>query len=177
MKKIMLTYGVVSGAVIIGSMILSLSLAMESDSMKGLEVLGYLIMVVALSVIFVGIKRYRDRELGGVIKFGTAIRLGLGISLVAGLIYVVAWEANLFLTDYAFIDEYTQSVLAEKEAAGLTGAELAETVAEMEELKGRYANPFFRLPMTFLEIFPAGLLITLIAAAVLRNSRFMPATA
>jgi len=175
MKKIMLTYGVLSGVVIIVSMILSLRLAGESTTMKGLEWLGYLIMVVALSMIFVGIKRYRDQELGGVIKFGTAFRLGLGISLVAGVIYVVAWEANLLMTDYAFIDDYARLVLADKEAAGVTGAEMEAAVTEMEQLKVRYANPLFRLPMTFLEIFPAGLLITLIAAAVLRNSRFMPA--
>ena len=40
-------------------------------------------MIVALSVIFLGVKRYRDQELGGVIRFGTAFMLGLGIAAVA----------------------------------------------------------------------------------------------
>jgi hypothetical protein len=38
-----------------------------------------------------------------------------------------------------------------------------------------YANPVFRLPITFVEMFPIGVLISLISAAVLRNSRFLPA--
>ncbi len=141
------------------------------------EWVGYLIMIVALSMIFVGIKRYRDRELGGVIKFGTAIFLGLGITLVASVIYVAVWEVNLELTDHAFIDQYTESIIAGKQAEGVEGAELEALTAEMATLKQRYANPLFRVPMTFLEIFPVGLLISLLAAAVLRNSRFLPAAA
>jgi hypothetical protein len=46
----------------------------------------------------------------------------------------------------------------------------------MEVMKQRYASPLFRMPMTFLEIFPVGLVITLFAAGLLRNSRFLPAT-
>ena len=176
MKKIAIIYGVISGAVIIGSMIVGLQLA-DEEGTRFHEWLGYLIMIVALSMIFIGIKRYRDRELGGVIKFGTGVVLGLMITLVASTVYVAAWEVNLALTDYAFIDDYTESMLAAKEAEGVSGAEMEEAVAEMETLKERYANPLFRLPMTFLEIFPVGLLITLLAAGLLRNSRFLPATA
>ena len=38
-----------------------------------------------------------------------------------------------------------------------------------------YANPLYRLPITFVEIFPIGVLISLISAVLLRNSRFLPA--
>ncbi len=177
MKKQILVYGVVSGSIIIGSIILSLVTAEADSSMAALEWLGYLIMIVALSVIFVAIKRYRDRELGGVIKFGTAFLMGLGISLVASLIYIVAWEAHLAITDYAFIDTYTEGVLAAKEAEGITGVELEQAATEMEELKTRYSNPIFRLFITFTEIFPVGLLVSLISAAVLRNAKVLPANA
>ena len=45
----------------------------------------------------------------------------------------------------------------------------------MERLREQYANPVFRLPITFLEIFPVGLLITLVSAGLLRNSELLPA--
>ena len=175
MRKIILTFGSIAGLVIIGSIILGALLA-RSESTKFSELAGYLVMIVALSVIFVGIKRYRDRELGGVIKFGPALLLGLGISLVAGVVYVVSWEVYLSVTDYAFIHEYTQATIEAKKAAGLSGEDLDALVASMETMRQRYANPLFRLPMTFLEIFPVGLLISLISAAVLRKSDVMPAT-
>ena len=38
----------------------------------------------------------------------------------------------------------------------------------------QYANPLYRLPMTFLEIFPVGLVMAL-GAPVLRNSKALPA--
>lgn len=172
MKRIILVFGAISGVVAIGSMILSLALAGDGT---GSVWLGYLVMIVALSLIFLGIKRYRDQELGGVIRFGTAMLLGLGITLVASLIYVAVWEVNLAMTDYAFIEDYAQSVLANKEAEGLAGAALEAEVASMETFKTRYANPLFRMPMTFLEIFPVGLIISLISAGLLKNDKFAPA--
>lgn len=176
MQRIILTYGAIAGAVIIGTMLLGFSLddALET---RISEWLGFLVMFVALSMIFVGIKRYRDQELGGVIKFGTACLLGLGISAVAAVVYVVAWEVYLSVTDYAFINDYTQSIVQAKAADGVAGAELEALVTKMDELKVRYASPVYRVPMTFLEIFPVGLLVTLISAAILRNSKLLPAEA
>lgn len=153
------------------------ALAGSEGLMQVLEWLGYLVMIIALSMIFIGIKRYRDQELGGVIRFGTAALLGLGITAVASVVYVVAWELNLVMTDYAFIHDYTASIIASEEAAGVAGAELEQVVAEMESLKQQYASPLYRVPMTFLEIFPVGLVITLLSALLLRNPRIAPATA
>ena len=175
MRKIITTYGLIAGAIIAATVALSLALDGASEHLAGLEWLGYAVMIIAFSVIFVAVKGYRDRELGGVINFGTAFRIGIGITLVASLIYVVAWEINLSVTNYAFMEQYTASMIDAKAAAGASDAELAEYRAEMDVMTERYRNPLFRLPITFLEIFPVGLLITLISAAVLRNSRVLPA--
>jgi len=173
MRKLIFTYGAVSGVIIIGSTILGINAASGSDETEFTAWMGYLIMVVALSIVFVGVKRYRDTELGGVIKFGTAFLLGLGITVVASVIYVLAWEVNLAMTDYSFIDEYTASIIQARSAAGLAGVELEKLIQEMNTLKTQYANPFFRLPMTFVEIFPVGLIVSLLSAALLKNSRFL----
>lgn len=178
MKKIILTYGIIAGSIIITSIILSLGLEIfDKEKMSALEWLGYLFMILALSMIFVGVKRYRDQELGGIIKFGRAMLLGLGITAVASIIYVAAWEVNLAVTDYAFIHEYTDSIISSKQAAGASEQEMEVVRAEMEAMKTSYANPLYRLPMTFMEIFPVGLLISLISAAVLRNAKVLPAAA
>ena len=57
----------------------------------------------------------------------------------------------------------------------MSGPALAQVVAEMERFKANYANPLYRLPMTFSEIFPVGILVSLVTAALLRNRRFLPA--
>jgi hypothetical protein len=132
-------------------------------------------MLVALSAILVGVKQHRDQALGGVIRFRTALVIGLGIAAVASLAYVVVWEAYLAATGYVFMDQYTAQILEAKRAAGVTGAEYAKAVSEMEAMRRQYANPLFRMPMTFVEIFPVGLLIAFVSAALLRNPKFLPA--
>ena len=98
----------------------------------------------------------------------------LGIAVVASVAYVITWEVYLAATDYAFIREYTQSILAER-ANELIGAALQAEIDKMAELEAQYANPLYRLPITFLEILPVGLVVALVSAAVLRNSKVLPA--
>ena len=174
MTRTIWLYGGISGGVIIGSMIARMNLGTDgllADS----EWLGYLTMIVALSVIFLAVKRYRDQELGGVIRFGTAFMLGLGIAAVASLAYVIIWEVYLSATDYAFMRDYTQSILEARMAEGLSDAAMQVEIDSMNKLEAQYANPLYRLPITFLEIFPVGLLVALGAAGVLRNSKVLPA--
>jgi hypothetical protein len=136
--------------------------------------LGYSIMLLGLSMVFLAIKRRRD-ELGGVIGFWPAFGMGLAISLVAAIFYVVAWEAAQAVTGIDYIGGYIESAIAEKRANGASAAELAKFSAEMAQFKLEYANPLFRIPMTLTEILPVGVLVSLVSAGLLRNPRFLPA--
>ena len=173
MLRIVLVFGVLSGVVIIAGMLVTLGLTNGEGHNSSLW-LGYLIMILALSMIFFGVKRYRDRELGGIIKFLPAFGIGLAIAIVASIAYVLTWESYLAISHYDFMTAYSKSVIEAKRAEGITGPALDAVVAQMETLKVQYANPLFRLPMTFLEIFPVGLIMALISAAVLRNSKILP---
>lgn len=166
-------YGGLSGAVVIATLMVGLSFG--TDSIFATATFGYLVMLIAMSFIFVGIKRYRDVELGGVIRFGRALALGLGIAAMAGLVYVIVWEIYLASTGYAFIDEYIASIMQSHESAGVTGAALEAKRTELDGLRESYAKPWVRLPMTFLEIFPVGLLVALVSAGLLRNPKVLPA--
>lgn len=173
MVRIMLVYGALAGAIIIGT--ITLSMTFLGTDHVGSEWLGYAVMLLALSLVFMGVKRYRDEELGGVIRFGTALGVGLGVTLVASVIYVLVWEAYLAATDYAFMDVYVRAEIVAREASGLSGEALQAEIESLRRLQERYANPVVRLPMTFLEIFPVGLLVALASAGILRNPDVLPA--
>jgi hypothetical protein len=96
---------------------------------------------------------------------------------VAGVAYVIGWEIYLAATDYTFMETYVAQSIEAKRAAGVSAAELEAYAAQLNQIKEAYRNPLFRLPMTFAEIFPVGLLIALISAAILRNPRVLPARA
>lgn len=173
MLKKILSYGVVAG-LIAGIPLCIMAVTSDNDATRSYGMLiGYLTMLIALSAVFVAIKRYRDAELGGVIRFWPALGLGIGISIVAGVIYALAWEATLDITHMDFAGAYANSLIEQQKASGVSGEALARFTAEMETFKTEYSNPLYRLPMTFIEIFPVGVLVSLVSAALLRNSRFL----
>ena len=173
MRRIIAIYGIIAGIIVAVGMQIGINLVSDHGAFG--MVVGYLTMLVALSMVFVGVKRYRDTARGGVIRFWPAFGLGLGIAGVAGLCYVAGWEAYMYATDYTFMDVYMTQALAAKAAAGASAADIAKFGAEMAALKVQYANPLFRMPMTFAEIAPVGIIVALVSAVILRNSRAFPA--
>jgi hypothetical protein len=168
-----LRYGLIAGAISISVLVFGILTSNGQSNHAFASVwFGYTVMLVALSMIFLAIRDYRNNKLGGVIKFFPAFGLGVLISLVAGIVYVLGWEAYEYATHYAFADEYAASLIRHARASG---GSVAAATAQAEAFKVQYANPLYRMPMTFAEIFPVGLLIALISAAALRNPKVLPA--
>ena len=173
MTRYALIYGSIAGAIAIS--VLTAGLAFDLSNHTSSVWFGYLVMLVALSLILVGVKRYRDVECGGVIRFRPAFGLGLAIAVVAALIYVAGWELYLAASGTDFMADYTRSILDGMRADGASRAAIQAKAAEMRAMAESYKNPLFRMPMTFVEIFPVGLLVALISAALLRNPKVLPA--
>ena len=153
-----LVYGLISGTIVILVMIAGFELA-DRDSIVRTLWYGYLLMIVVLTFIFVGVKRYRDIECGGVVRFGRALLVGVGMAALAGLAYVVIFEIYLAATDNRLLEDMVA----------------AAAQAERAELESMLRNPLIRVPLVFLEIFPVGLLVALVSAVLLRNPRLLPA--
>lgn len=174
MFRKILIYGLIAGLIAGVPMSIMTAMPKHEDSGASAMVIGYLTMLIALSAVFVAVKRHRDADLGGAIKFWPALGLGLGISVVAGILYVIAWEFTQAVTHMDFAGGYAKAMIAQQQAKGVTGEALANFTAEMEKFKVQYANPLYRWPMTFAEIFPVGVLVSLISAGLLCNPRFLP---
>lgn len=174
MRKAIVTYGLIAG-LIVAVPLFALAIAMQNQPPPWWGALiGYTSMLIAFSTIFIAIKQQRDQDLGGVIRFWPAFRLGLGITLIASLIYVLTWEAVLASTGMTFADSYVDHLIAAQKAKGVTGAALDAFIADMEAFKRNYRNPFYRMPLTAIEILPVGLLVTLVSAGLLRKPQFLP---
>ena len=175
MFKTILKYGVIAGLVVGGFMFATFFAFSGMPPLEYGMLLGYAGMLIALSAVFVGIKRHRDVDRGGVIGFWPALGVGLGISLIAGIFYVVAWEIVQAVSGMDFATIYSNAMIESARAEGATAEALAKLRAEMDAFAVEYADPMFRLPMTFAEIFPVGVLVSLVSAGLLRNSRLLPA--
>lgn len=175
MARIVFIYGLISGLVIIAGIIGTI--VVSGDQPHGNVWLGYLIMLLGMAAVFMGVKAQRDQNNGGVIRFWPALGTGLLIAGVASLAYVAIWEVYLAMTDYSFMPEYTAAYLEQQRSAGVSGEAYRELQAQMQAYVEQYRSPLYRLPMTFVEIAPVGLLVSIVSAVLLRNSRFLPATA
>jgi hypothetical protein len=175
MLRTILKFGVIAGLVVGGFEIVTFVVFSGMPPLKYGMLIGYTTMLIALSSVFVGIKQHRDVDRGGVIGFWPALGVGLGVSFIAGIFYVAAWEAVQAMTHMDFASSYAQAIIASEKAKGASAETLAKLSTDMEAFKVQYANPMYRLPMTFVEIFPVGVLVSLISAGLLRNSRFLPA--
>ena len=123
MKKIVLRYGLASGAMV--AILVGITMPLHS------EVLGYSSMVLSFLLVFFGVRSYRETVAGGAIGFGKAFQVGILITLVTCSIYVLAWEIAYFNFFPNFLDQYSAHVLAEMHAAGKSEAEIARKAAEM----------------------------------------------
>ncbi len=175
MFRYALIYGGIIGVVVIAFMVATM-FALGFDNPSTAELAGYVVMIAVLTLVFIGIKRFRDVELGGVISFGKAAGVGIGIAAVAGVFYVIAWEAFLQVSEFDFMAAYSQGLIADINAQNISDAEKAAQIAELQEQMEMYGNPLFRLPITFIEIFPVGLVVALISALVLKNPKVLPAS-
>jgi hypothetical protein len=175
MKKIVLTFGLISGAISSLMMVVTLRFA-DRMNYDMAEVIGYTTIVLSFLLVFFGIRSYRDNVGGGQITFTKAFAVGISITLISCICYVVTWEIIYynFLPD--FMDKYGASMVAKLKASGASAAAIQAQVQQVQKYKELYQNPLLNAGMTFLEPFPIGLVITLISAVALRRKlRSQPA--
>lgn len=168
MKKIVLTFGLISGALMTLFMFATMPFIDRIGFDKGL-LIGYANIVLAFILVFFGIRSYRENVGGGAITFGRAFAVGILITIISSICYVIAWQIlyHTFMPD--FFEKYSAYVMEKARAAGATPEALQAQRQELEQGIKLYKNPFFHAAFVFLEPFPVGLLITLISAAILRK--------
>jgi hypothetical protein len=173
MLKPILTAGFIGG-LIVGVPLFAMAVSWSGPPPSWSAALGYTLMLAAFSLIFVAVKRTRDHDLGGVIRFLPAFSMGLAIAAVASAVYVIAWEAALAVTGMDFAADYVAYLIEAERAKGASPDAIARMTADMDAFVKAYANPLYRVPITLLEILPVGVLVSLVTAGLLRNPRFLP---
>jgi Protein of unknown function (DUF4199) len=170
MKRNVIVFGLIAGILVSAAMALSMAKCYKApqDYSNGM-LIGYASMLIAFSFVFIGIKNQRDKYNGGIINFGQAFKTGLFITLIASTMYVVVWMIDYYYFIPDFMDKYSEHMISEAKSSGASSAKVAETISEMAKYKEWYQNPLFVALLTYAEILPVGLVITLISALILKR--------
>ncbi len=170
MKKIVLTFGLIGGAMLSAMMLVTIPFQDQIGFDKG-AIIGYTTMVLSFLMVFFGVKSYRDNLADGKIGFGRAFKVGFLITMVASTCYVATWQLVYYKLSPDFLDKYAAYAVEKAKKSGASAETIAAQQKEMQEFKVMYQNPLANIAITFLEPLPVGLLFTLVTAGVLSRKR------
>jgi len=173
MKKTVLTFGLISGAVSAALMLMTVPFVDRIGWEKG-EILGYTGIVLSALMVFFGVRSYRENVGDGRITFGRGFAVGILITLISSASYVGTWEIVYFKFMPDFVDKYAAHMVEHAKASGANQQRVDETARRAEQFKQMYANPAINVALTFMEVFPIGLAVTLLSAGILRKKARAP---
>ena len=164
MKKSILIFGLIIGAILCANLFVMVNMMYSKADFKGNDILGYTVLIVLFSLIYFGVRNYRNNYLEGKITFGRALQTGALIALVGSTVYVVVWLFYYYLVVPDFIDVYTDYVLKNSAPEDVQAKK-----TEMANFKEMYKNPLFVILITYFEVLPIGLVVALISAFIVKR--------
>jgi len=175
MRKIILTYGLISGTIVSALIFSTIPLWRQGIiTFDNGEIAGYTTMVISLSMIFFGVRSCRDYHFKGSIGFWQSVKIGMLITLIASVMYALAWEISIPAIAPDFTERIWQNYLDKAKSESADVEAYNATVTQVEQWKEWYKNPLLRFVITMTEILPVGIVITFISAALLRKKAALP---
>jgi hypothetical protein len=168
MKKTIVTFGLISGAISSLMMVGMVSFGERIGFDRG-AVISYTSIVLSFLMVFFGIRSYRDNIGNGEITFLKGFAVGISITLISCLCYVVTWEIIYYNYIPGYWDKYGAHLAEKLRASGASPARVQAKLQEVAKYKEMYKNPLLNAALTFIDPFPIGLVMTLISAAALRR--------
>src|SRR6202789_1273198 len=168
MRKIIVTFGLISGAISSLMMIALVTFGGRIGFDRG-AIIGNTSIVLSFLMVFFGIRTYRDNIGNGQITFLKAFAVGLSITLISCIFYVVTWEVIYYNFLPGFWDAYGAHLVQKLTASGASPAAVQAKLEQVREYKELYKNPFLNAVLTFIHPFPSGRVIPLFSALVLRR--------
>lgn len=159
--KFSLNYGLILGAVsvVFGLMLFSMDAHTTQDTSNTVIGIG-----LAVGVIIWALINFRKAN-GGLLSLGQAIKMGIGICLVSGVIYIVYLILLANVLDPDFITKIAENTKAAAEEAGVM------TSAQIEQQYEGTINYFWiSYPVILIASVIQGLIIGLIGGLIFKKS-------
>jgi hypothetical protein len=170
MKKVILVHGTIAGAIVSLMLIIGFSIMLrnggEHMDLMASMVVNYATQFLAMSMIFVGIRNYKMKFLGGRIGFWRAWGVGMLIALLASTMYLITWTIMYKFFTPDFLDKYATQAVQEMIANGDSQEKITQAKEEMQEMAAVYKTVPGFIAYTYAEIIPTGVFMSLISAIV-----------
>jgi len=171
MVKTVLKFGALSGGIAAVLMLLTMGLLSKYIGFNWGLVVGYASIIITFSVIYPALNTYKQKEGKGTISFGKALAIGLLISLIGSICYVIAWAFvyRYMMPDY--LDKFIEKSIASMKSSGATETAIQKQTTEMNNYREAYKSPLYFFLYTISEPLPVGVLMSLILAFVVSRKK------
>jgi hypothetical protein len=169
MKRIVWTFGLIAGGFM--AVMRAIAIAFQDQIADKGEIVRYSTMILAFLMVYFGIRAYRDNEMPGTIGFGRAFKVGILIALVASACYIAAWETIYHTVAQDFVEKFAARTIEKAKASGASAAEIEVQQEKMAKFVVVYKNPLVNVGLTFLEVFPVGVVVVLASAGILSRRK------
>lgn len=169
MNRIIVRNGLIAGAIIASFMVASTAWCYKDANFDDSFWIGISSMIASFAFVFVGIKQFRDSQTGQIVSFWRALLAGVSIAFIASSIYVFVWLIEYYTVFPDFMEKYAAHVLKAAQAKG--PEEVAAKTQEMAEYGELYKNPLWIILLTYMEVFPIGVLVAGISAFFLKKGK------
>jgi len=167
MKKIILRNGLRSLIVMTAIFVVNF-LVMKSVGYEVQEIMGYAGIILSLLFVYFGMRQYRDRVNGGVMRFGQGLKVGVLITLLPSVLFGLIDQVYSHFIDKDFYKNY-YAAYQQKLKLQVPAERYAAALQQLESERAMFSNPLIQFGVMFLTVFLIGVIITVISALILRR--------
>lgn len=163
-KKIALNFGVLLALLSIGLQVISYVLDVHIAPPWWLSVLQ---MLISVGIIIMGLKAFKAAN-SGYLTLGQALKTGVAISLIAGVIGVIF---NYFFMNYIDPDFIQKTLAASQEQMILNKPDMTQKELDMAmEMSTKFMSPLFISAFAIIGVLFYGFIISLIAGLIMKKN-------
>ena len=164
-KQIMLNYGLYSGIAAIVISVLNYAIGNVYEPHWWVMVVS---IIVSVAIIFLGIKSFKDSN-DGFLSLGEAIKIGVGIALIGGIIGAIYM---LIFTNFIEPDFYTKMGEVSNQKILDQYPDMSdEQLESAKAMAAKFQNPVMTGAFQLMGSLIFGLIISLIVGLILKNKR------
>ena len=162
--QIMLNYGLILGFIGILMNVALYALGKTYEPHWSQAVIGFAIMI---AVIILAIKKYKDLN-GGYLSLGDALKIGLGIALISGIISVIY---SLIFTNFIEPEYYNRMAEIQQQKILEKYPEISDEQLEASmEMGKKFSGPVITSAFALIGSLFFGFIISLIGGAIMKKS-------
>lgn len=164
MKKLIFVFGSFIGIILSVNSIIHINMLYSNPDYKANDVIGYATMVIMFSLIYFGVRNYRNNYLDGKIGFAQAFKTGALMCFIASTFYVVLGLLYYYLFVPDFIDVYSDYVIRNTEPD-----KVEAITSQMANFKEMFKNPLFAILISYVEVLPIGMVVAFFSALIVKK--------